>query len=234
MSFPFSEIHPEPKANAALLVAEAVDRKRPDDATAKTLTGLVRQDAGQVSGSTVPKNEKEYTAEMERHDRDRDATYTALSLIAQGYAVLPGDPGRQDKAARLHDKLVPDTLAFLYGSMHTESTILNERLAYLESDEGAAAVSALGLGPIVATLKEKMAAFEAALAARVEKREARPTPIYKAGARLDRSLRTLYSYLVSVESPDYARECFADLAPLLASARANATRRAPSPKTPAQ
>ncbi|PKN46290.1 MAG: hypothetical protein CVU59_06530 [Deltaproteobacteria bacterium HGW-Deltaproteobacteria-17] len=235
MSIPFSQIAPEPKANAALLVADAVDRRRPDDATAGTLTKLVRNDAAAVVESTVPKHEKELTAEIDFRDRQRDAAYTATCLVTESYTVLPGDPARQEKAATLHNKLVPDTLAFLSGSMHTESTILAERMAYLESTEGAALVSALGLGEFVATLKETMAAFDAALAARVEKKEARPQNLYTAGARLDRSLRALYAYLVATESTDYARECFSDLLPLLASARAAATRRdKPTPVTPAQ
>jgi hypothetical protein len=169
-------------------VADAVDRKRPDDATAGTLTKLVRNDATAVVESTVPKHEKELTAEIDFRDRQRDAAYTATCLVTESYTVLPGDPARQEKAATLHNKLVPDTLAFLSGSMHTESTILAERMAYLESTEGAALVSALGLGEFVAT-----------------------------------------------ESTDYARECFSDLLPLLASARAAATRRdKPTPVTPAQ
>jgi hypothetical protein len=86
----------------------------------------------------------------------------------------------------------------------------------------------------VATLKETMSAFDAALAARTEKKEARPENLYTAGARLDRSLRALYAYLVATESAEYARECFSDLLPVLASARAAASRRSPSPATPAQ
>jgi len=143
------------------------------------------------------------------------------------------DPEKQEKAQRLLSRLVADTLAFLHDSMHAESAILRERMTYLESAESASLVRDLQLEPYVANLKTQISAFDATYAAREAQKDQRPDQLWASAVPLDQALRALYTCLVSLKGPDLARACFADLEPLLASARAAKTRRT-TPATPAQ
>ncbi len=110
--------------------------------------------------------------------------------------------------------------------MHAESTVLTERVAYLEGPEGAPLVADLGLSPYVQNLKARMAAYDASYADRAARREERPEQLWAAAAPLDRALRALHAVLVSQEGAETARAVFTDLEPLLAAARAARTRRA--------
>ncbi|MBU1068207.1 hypothetical protein KJ975_01445 [Myxococcota bacterium] len=230
MSFPISMIPPEPKASAARLVADRVDQLRPGHVVMQALTRNVREKAAAVEDACAPKSEKDLTAQLMIDDRGRDQSFTALTLATEAGSLLPGDPELQEKAQKLLARLVPDTLAFLHDSMHAESTILSERLAYLESDEGAALVRDLKLAPYVDNLKAHMAAYDATFAARKAQKDLRPDQLWTSAVPLDQALRALYATLASLESVPFARECFVDMEPLLAAARAARTRRAtPAP-----
>lgn len=233
MSFPVSLIPPEPKAHAARLVADRTEKLNPDDAVVRSLTQNVREKVAPVIDACGPRSEKDLTARLMEDDRGRDQGFTALTLAAEARSLLPVDPEKQEKAQRLLGRLVPDTLAFLHDSMYAESAILRERMGYLESAEGAALVRDLQLEPYVANLKTQMAAFDGTFAAREAQKDQRPEQLWASTVPLDQALRALYTSLVSLKGADHARSCFADLEPLLASARAAKTRRT-APATPAQ
>ena len=233
MSFPVSLIPPEPKAHASRLVADRTEKQNPDNAVVQSLAQNVREKATLVIDACGPKSEKDLTARLMEDDRGRDVGYTALTLATEAKSLLPVDPDLQEKAQRLLTRLVPDTLAFLHDSMHAESAILRERMGYLESAEGAALVRDLQLEPYVANLKTQMAAFDATFAAREAQKDRRPDQLWASTVPLDQALRALYTCLVSLRGAAHARECFADLEPLLAAARAAKTRRT-TPATPAQ
>jgi len=226
MSFPVSLIPPEPKAHAALQVAARAERLHPGDPVYDRLSAQIREKAGVVIEATGPKSEKEFTARLVAADHARDQAFTALALAAQARSLMSAEPDQQEKAQHLHGRLVPDTLGFLYDSMHAESTVLTERLAYLESPEGAALVADLRLTPFVENLKARMAAYDASYADRAARREERPEQLWAAAAPLDRALRALHAVLLSQEGAETARAVFTDLEPLLGAARAARTRRA--------
>lgn len=232
MPLSLSILHPLIKAETAEKATATVRARRPGDAIAGNLAAQVEAAAQAVMTAGGAKQEKAYTEAIARLDRERDQAFSALCLVVQAQTLLPGDPERRAKAAHLYERLVPDTLDFLYGSMHLESKLLEERMLHFDSPKGAALAAELGLSPFVEGARRAMKAFDDAWQARSEKRQERPEPLYDAAVPLDRAIRALHAYLLASAGPEFTREAFADMERAIASARAGATRRETDPSTP--
>jgi Family of unknown function (DUF6261) len=186
------------KGEACLQVVELLRKHISDDVIVTELGNKMVQAGDILITSLGPKNEIELTRKIKELDEQRDDSFRSLVYGFRMHTHLPVEENKT-KAQLILDYLLTENLGFLNYAYMTESSILKEKIEYLEKEENLAFITEIHLLPSFESLKTSNDEFNKLYHQRITEKTNRPENIHISTYPLDSLLRSVYYYLRGTE-----------------------------------
>jgi Family of unknown function (DUF6261) len=196
------------KGEASLQIVELLKKHITDDVIISELSNSLMQAGENLIGSLGPKNEVELTRQIKELDAKRDDAFRSLVYGLQVHTHLPNEENRA-KAQLILDYLLIDNLGFLNEAYMSESSILNDKIDFLEKEENMAFITEFHLVLSFESLKSANVEFNQLYHKRITEKTNRPATIVVSSYPLDNLLRSTYYYLKGINfDPDLTKLIF--------------------------
>jgi Family of unknown function (DUF6261) len=185
------------KGEACLQIVELLRKHIPNDLIVTEISNKLVQAGENLITSLGPKNEIEITRQLRELDDERDDAFRALVYGLQMHTHLPHEENKI-KAKSILDNLLIDNMGFLNKADLAESSILTEKITYLEKEENLTFINELNMNLSLETLKATNEKFNDIYHHRISEKTNRPTPVTITTYPLDNLLRSTYYYLKGI------------------------------------
>jgi Family of unknown function (DUF6261) len=182
------------KGEASLQIVELLKKHITDDVIISELSNSLMQASENLIGSLGPKNEVELTRQIKELDDKRDDAFRSLVYGLQVHTHLSNDDNRL-KAQLILDYLLSDNLGFLSEAYMSESSMLNDKIDFLEKEDNMGFLTEFHLVLPFESLKSANEEFNQLYHQRIIKKANRPDTIVVSSFPVDNLLRSTYYYL---------------------------------------